>query len=106
VRRDALSLAYVTIRIAAFVCITAAIISAIAGAHIAGWLLLSAFALFGIGGVLNVWLGVFQNRVLLGPRQIGKQSQPAIFWLWFVLNTGLVLIIAAAVVSIIIVRYS
>ena len=105
-KRDPLSLAYLMVRIAAFVCITAAIVSAIAGAHFAGGLLLSAFALFGIGGVLNVWLGIVQNRVLLGPREIAKQSQPAIFWLWFVLNAGLVLIIAAAVVSIFIVRYS
>jgi hypothetical protein len=104
--RRPLRRAYVLIRIVASICIAAAIVSAIAGLRIAGPFLLASFAIFAMGGLLNLWLGLTVGRVLLGSREIAREGQPAIFWLWFVLNAFLLLLIGTAVAFAIIVRSS
>ena len=100
-----INFAYVVIRCAAFLCVVVALVSAFAGAHIAGPVLLTAFALFGLGALLNVWLGFAFARVYLGGREIAKHSQPALFRLWLFLNVFLAVCIGVAAIFIIIVRY-
>ena len=99
-----LNLAYVVIRAVAFLCIVAAILSAFAGARIAGLLLLSAFGLIGVGAALNVYFGLAAGRLFLAAREITKQSQPALFRLWFFLNAFLALTIGVAAVFILLSR--
>ena len=74
---------YLFVRIAASLCIVGAIGGAIAHSTLAGPLLLTGLGLFSVGALMNVYVGFAKGRVYLYSREIAKDSQPALFRLWF-----------------------
>jgi hypothetical protein len=95
---------YVAARVAAFLCFISAIISAFAGAHVAGPLMLAFLAFVGLGAVLNVYVGFAEKRVYAYAREITKESQPEDFKLWLFLNVFLVFVIGLAAIAIFMAR--
>jgi hypothetical protein len=95
---------YVAARVAAFLCIMSAIISAFAGTHLAGPVMYTGFAFFGLGALLNVYVGFVENRVYAYAREITKESQPAAFKLWLFLNMFFVFVIGLAAIAIFMAR--
>ena len=91
---------YIAIRVVAFLCIMSAIIGAFAGAHVYGPLMLAGLAFFGLGALLNVYVGFAENRVYAYGREITKEFEPAAFRLWLYLNMFFVFVIGLAAIAI------
>ena len=89
--------AYLFVRIAASLCIVGAIGGALAQSKLAGPLLLAGLGLFSVGPLMNVYAGFAKGRVYLYSREVTKDSEPALFRLWFNMSVlfSLIAIVAA-----------